>query len=505
MLVSMMERADRRDAIRQSLLINHRAYGGLQQLASRLFYQKNMISGYKEEELFPPSVSHIQRYLERFLSPSQKLREPRLLAFDTSRSESRIGTSWFNQRHIDWVMQRVSELLADPMFRQVGKDARGTILIISPYKESYMKYKKAIKSLPASWQTRLNVQGRVEARTVDTVQGGEADFIFLDFVRSEASSFLDDPNRLNVALTRARQGEIIMMHPGSKDASSNHYYLFCVLANKFSLNPVRRYTHHLSQVFDHCNAMGQVVEINQQAPRPMASAPDENERQAYQRHVANQRKFDNERVAYGLQSKNGEEPGSLGQPAQNGEDPLEDNTLESIFTAQITGFAGMMERILAEKKAREWSEKSQRENTQKQPVRQQASPSPVAAPANGRTLTSALPPAGAPASVDCIKKEYGLMQTRLSLTPSTSAVTSPNGHHDSEDMIQFSPNKKGPGLFGPQSQVSRTAPSMVSPILDGQGSSAERHTSVPADGVNGVDQDDAANSAPKSSIPAYWW
>lgn len=211
-----MERADRRGAVRHSLLINHRAYGGLQQLASRLFYERKMVSGHKEEELFPPSVAHIQRYLERFLEPGQRCREPRLLAFDGSRSEVRIGTSWFNQRHIDWVMQRVSELLPDPMFRQVGKDARGTILIISPYKESYMKYKKALKGLPASWQTRLNVDGRVEARTIDTVQGGEADIVFLDFVRSEATPFTDDPNRLNVALTRARQGEIIMMHPASK-------------------------------------------------------------------------------------------------------------------------------------------------------------------------------------------------------------------------------------------------------------------------------------------------
>lgn len=217
LLVSMMERADRQGAIRQSLFINHRAYGGLQKLASRLFYQNNMISGHKEEDLFPPSVSHTRRFLERFLRPGQKLRDPRLLVFDGSRSECRVGTSWFNPRHIDWVMERVSELVADPMFRQVGKDEHGTILIISPYKESFIKYKKAIQSLPVSLKMRLNVQGRVEARTVDTVQGGEADFIFLDFVRSQASDFLDDPNRLNVALTRARQGEVILMQPGSKN------------------------------------------------------------------------------------------------------------------------------------------------------------------------------------------------------------------------------------------------------------------------------------------------
>lgn len=79
-----------------------------------------------------------------------------------------------------------------------------------------MKYKRAIRDLPETWQARLNVEARCEARTIDTCQGGEADIVFLDMVRSDATDFTDDPNRLNVAITRARQGEIIMMHPGSK-------------------------------------------------------------------------------------------------------------------------------------------------------------------------------------------------------------------------------------------------------------------------------------------------
>lgn len=79
-----------------------------------------------------------------------------------------------------------------------------------------MKYKKAIQNLPKAWAARLGVERRIEARTIDTVQGGEADFVFLDLVRSEATEFTDDPNRLCVALTRARQAEVVLMHPGSK-------------------------------------------------------------------------------------------------------------------------------------------------------------------------------------------------------------------------------------------------------------------------------------------------
>lgn len=113
-------------------------------------------------------------------------------------------------------MDRVMELLQDPSFRQVGRTDRGTILIIAPYKEAFMRYKKSIKNLPQTFQARLGVEARLEARTIDTVQGGESDFVFLDLVRSSATDFTDDPNRLNVALTRARQAEVILMHPGSK-------------------------------------------------------------------------------------------------------------------------------------------------------------------------------------------------------------------------------------------------------------------------------------------------
>lgn len=220
MLVSMMERADRAGAVRHSLLINHRAYGRLEQLASKLFYDKRVVSGHKEEDLFPPSISHLRRYLERFLPPGQACLEPRLLVYDGNRAETKEGTSWFNPSHISWVMDCLQELLVDTNFKQVGKQERGTILIISPYKESYMRYKKAIRDMSAKMQTKVNVERRVEARTIDTVQGGEADLVFLDMVRSVATDFTDDPNRLNVAVTRARQAEIILMHPDSE--SSRH-------------------------------------------------------------------------------------------------------------------------------------------------------------------------------------------------------------------------------------------------------------------------------------------
>lgn len=45
---------------------------------------------------------------------------------------------------------------------------------------------------------------RVSLASVDRIQGHEADFVFLSFVKNDRVGFLNIPNRLNVALTRAR-------------------------------------------------------------------------------------------------------------------------------------------------------------------------------------------------------------------------------------------------------------------------------------------------------------
>lgn len=51
---------------------------------------------------------------------------------------------------------------------------------------------------------------QVELCVVDRFQGHEADIVFLSFVRNSGVGFLDTPNRLNVALTRARYQLVIV-------------------------------------------------------------------------------------------------------------------------------------------------------------------------------------------------------------------------------------------------------------------------------------------------------
>jgi superfamily I DNA/RNA helicase len=48
--------------------------------------------------------------------------------------------------------------------------------------------------------------------TVDRFQGHEADLVLLSFVKSGSIGFLNSPNRLNVALTRARYQLVLIGH-----------------------------------------------------------------------------------------------------------------------------------------------------------------------------------------------------------------------------------------------------------------------------------------------------
>ncbi|KAK4204998.1 P-loop containing nucleoside triphosphate hydrolase protein [Triangularia verruculosa] len=205
MQVSMMERAARAGVIRHELLMNHRAYGGLHQLASDLWYDGKMVAATNNAVSRP--LIHVRNYI-RNINGGKNCIVPRLIVhLRGSLGEKLEGTSSWNPSHMDWVMARIKELLTDPHFRKADMMEPATILIISPYKKAFDEYKKQLKQLPR-W-----AQKRVEARTVDVSQGHEADFVFLDLSKERSTDFLDDPNRLCVALTRARLGEIIMMDP----------------------------------------------------------------------------------------------------------------------------------------------------------------------------------------------------------------------------------------------------------------------------------------------------
>lgn len=114
--------------------------------------------------------------------------------------------------------------------------------VITPYEGqrsyvvNYMQYNGSLKK---------ELYKEVEVASVDAFQGREKDYIILSCVRSnehQGIGFLNDPRRLNVALTRAKYGMVILGNPKvlSKVSISSRnisWCLSCCIASLVALPP----------------------------------------------------------------------------------------------------------------------------------------------------------------------------------------------------------------------------------------------------------------------------
>ncbi|KAM4064904.1 AAA domain-containing protein [Hirsutella rhossiliensis] len=238
--VSTMARAAAAGATNARLLVNKRSYANLHRLPSKMFYNGEMVSGYSGESLYPPSVLHAKRYLER-LGPAADISENRLVVRLKDSCEHMHRNSFWNPAHHKWILEQVQQLLHDEAFAAVDGRARGTIMIATPYSTAVREYHSSVKKWPQE------LQDRVEVLTIDKAQGNQADVVFLDMVRTAKAGFMDDPYRLNVAITRARQAEIIVMH---------HRMTW-----KQMLGGIRIRAQYLSQIWDDAVAQRRMVSL----------------------------------------------------------------------------------------------------------------------------------------------------------------------------------------------------------------------------------------------------
>jgi regulator of nonsense transcripts 1 len=85
--------------------------------------------------------------------------------------------------------------------------------IITPY-EGQRSY--VVNTMQQNGTYRKDMYKEIEVASVDAFQGREKDYIVLSCVRSnehQGIGFLNDPRRLNVALTRAKYGIVILGNP----------------------------------------------------------------------------------------------------------------------------------------------------------------------------------------------------------------------------------------------------------------------------------------------------
>ncbi|KAN0038873.1 hypothetical protein ACTA71_001065 [Dictyostelium dimigraforme] len=177
----------------ERLTIQYRMHPSLTEFPSNTSYEGQLVS----------ELSHTDRDSQsKFPWPQPK--DP-MFFFNCTGSEeiSASGTSFINTTEASICEKIVTKFL------ELGS-LPGQIGIITPY-EGQRAY--ITSHMQKSGKLNLELYKSIEVASVDSFQGREKDYIILSCVRSndyQGIGFLQDPRRLNVALTRARFGLIIL-------------------------------------------------------------------------------------------------------------------------------------------------------------------------------------------------------------------------------------------------------------------------------------------------------
>ena len=176
------------------LQVQYRMHPSLSEWSSNIFYEGTLQNGVSGSERQLPGIDI------NWPNPSR----PMYFLTSTGSEELGItGTSYLNRSEAATVEKIVTNMLkAGVTPDQIG--------VVTPY-EGQRAY--LVLHMSRNGPLRSELYKDIEVASVDSFQGREKDFIIVSCVRSneqQGIGFLRDPRRLNVALTRAKYGCIII-------------------------------------------------------------------------------------------------------------------------------------------------------------------------------------------------------------------------------------------------------------------------------------------------------
>ena len=179
------------------LEVQYRMHPALSEFPSNMFYDGMLQNG----------VSAHERLRRNVAIPWPVPNMPMMFYQNLGQEEiSASGTSYLNRTEASSVEKLVTTLLkAGVAAEHIG--------VVTPY-EGQRNF--VINYMQLHGSMMKDAYRNVEVASVDAFQGREKDYIIVSCVRSNSSlgiGFLSDPRRLNVALTRARFGLILIGNP----------------------------------------------------------------------------------------------------------------------------------------------------------------------------------------------------------------------------------------------------------------------------------------------------
>ena len=186
------------------LQVQYRMHPILSEFPSNMFYEGSLQNGVTESDR---QLRHMPGYTGKDDFPWPIKSKPMFFWGIAGMEEiSASGTSYLNRTEASYVEKIVTHLL------KMGVNS-SQIGVITPY-DGQKKY--VAEQMRRAGPLAASVYEAIEVNSVDAFQGREKEIILVSCVRSSESQgigFLSDPRRLNVALTRARLGLVLLGNP----------------------------------------------------------------------------------------------------------------------------------------------------------------------------------------------------------------------------------------------------------------------------------------------------
>lgn len=186
------------------LQVQYRMHPALSEFPSNMFYEGSLQNGVTESDR---QLRHMPGYTGKDDFPWPIKSKPMFFWGVAGMEEiSASGTSYLNRTEASYVEKIVTHLL------KMGVES-SQIGCITPY-DGQRKYVQ--EHMRRSGPLAASVYEAIEVNSVDAFQGREKEIILVSCVRSSETQgigFLSDPRRLNVALTRARVGLVLLGNP----------------------------------------------------------------------------------------------------------------------------------------------------------------------------------------------------------------------------------------------------------------------------------------------------
>ncbi|KAH6574118.1 hypothetical protein BASA62_002602 [Batrachochytrium salamandrivorans] len=179
------------------LQVQYRMHPCLSEFPSNMFYEGSLQNGVTVQERIRPEVDF----------PWPIPETPMIFHGSFGQEEiAASGKSYLNRTEAAYVEKVVTRFLkAGVTPNQIG--------IVTPY-EGQRAY--VVQHMQFNGSLKKELYKEIEVASVDSFQGREKDYIIVTCVRSNENQgigFLTDPRRLNVALTRAKYGLVIVGNP----------------------------------------------------------------------------------------------------------------------------------------------------------------------------------------------------------------------------------------------------------------------------------------------------